>query len=232
MIGIYKITSPSKKVYIGQSLDIERRFNRYKNLDCKFQPIIYNSLKKYGFNKHKFEILCECDIEELNDKERYYQDAFSAIGKNGLNCRLTTTSDRSGKMSEETKLKMSEAQKGKKQSDETKLKISEANKGNKHSEETKFRMSEGKKGNKHSKETKLKISEAQKGERSPNFGKKYSKETKLKMSEAKSKIILNLETGIFYIGINEAAESVNTNRSTLQNQLQGRSSNKTSLIYI
>ena len=29
MIGIYKITSPSGKVYIGQSIDIERRWKKY-----------------------------------------------------------------------------------------------------------------------------------------------------------------------------------------------------------
>jgi hypothetical protein len=30
--GIYKITSPSKKVYIGQSVDIITRCNYYKGL--------------------------------------------------------------------------------------------------------------------------------------------------------------------------------------------------------
>ena len=37
-IGIYKITSPSNKIYIGQSINIERRFKEYKTLkNCKFQ---------------------------------------------------------------------------------------------------------------------------------------------------------------------------------------------------
>jgi group I intron endonuclease len=80
MIGIYKITSPTKKIYIGQSVNIEKRILSYKGLHCKNQTIIYNSLKKYGVDKHKFEILCECEISELNDKERYYQDLYSAIG--------------------------------------------------------------------------------------------------------------------------------------------------------
>ena len=48
MIGIYKITSPSGKIYIGQSKDIEKRFKAYKNLKCKGQPYIYRSLLKYG----------------------------------------------------------------------------------------------------------------------------------------------------------------------------------------
>jgi hypothetical protein len=32
IVGIYKITSPSGKVYIGQSINIERRIKEYKNL--------------------------------------------------------------------------------------------------------------------------------------------------------------------------------------------------------
>lgn len=30
MIGIYKITSPSNRIYIGQSIDIEARWKSYK----------------------------------------------------------------------------------------------------------------------------------------------------------------------------------------------------------
>jgi len=30
MIGIYKIISPSNKIYVGQSTDIEKRFNASK----------------------------------------------------------------------------------------------------------------------------------------------------------------------------------------------------------
>ena len=41
LIGIYKITSPSNKIYIGQSLDIDRRFKTYKNINkVKRQPAI------------------------------------------------------------------------------------------------------------------------------------------------------------------------------------------------
>ena len=65
-IGIYKITSPSKKIYIGQSIDIEYRWKSYKRLHCQTQTKLYNSLKKYGSDKHKFEILQLCDKEQLN----------------------------------------------------------------------------------------------------------------------------------------------------------------------
>lgn len=107
MIGIYKITSPSKKIYIGQSIDIEKRFNEYKRLSCKGQIKLYSSLKKYGFEKHKFEVLLECSSDELNEFERYYQDLYCATNRNGLNLKLTKTNDRKCEHSEETKLKIS-----------------------------------------------------------------------------------------------------------------------------
>jgi group I intron endonuclease len=103
MIGIYKITSPSGKVYIGQSVYIERRESAYSNLrDCKNQTKLYNSLAKYGFSEHIFEIIEQCTIEELNTRERYWQDFYNVLGPEGLNCRLTTTADRSGKVSEDS----------------------------------------------------------------------------------------------------------------------------------
>ena len=44
MIGIYKITSPNKKIYIGQSINIEKRFKWYLRLyGPNIQPKIYKS---------------------------------------------------------------------------------------------------------------------------------------------------------------------------------------------
>lgn len=128
MIGIYKIISPSKKIYVGQSIDIEKRFEYYKILNCKGQTILYNSFLKYGVNNHTFAVLCECDVSELNEKERFYQDLFSVL-KNGMNCMLTSYNGNSGKMCVKTRLKLSIASKGKKMSKESKLKMSLAKKG-------------------------------------------------------------------------------------------------------
>lgn len=101
MIGIYKITSPTKKVYIGQSVNIEKRIIKYRNLHCKSQPKIYNSIKKYGWGNHIFEILLECEIHELNNKERYFQEIFNTI-ENGMNCTLTMQNSKSGTQSKST----------------------------------------------------------------------------------------------------------------------------------
>jgi group I intron endonuclease len=89
MIGIYKITSPSSKIYIGQSIDIERRFKNYKSLSqTKKQVMLHYSFKKYGINNHLFEIIEQCSIESLNIRERYWQDYYNVI-EDGLNCLLT-----------------------------------------------------------------------------------------------------------------------------------------------
>ena len=41
---------------------------------------------KYGIEKHKFEVVCECKKHELYTLEAYYQKLYSANSKNGLNC--------------------------------------------------------------------------------------------------------------------------------------------------
>ena len=159
MIGIYKITSPKNKTYIGQSVDIKKRFSAYKRLKCEHQIRLYRSLKKYGVENHKFLIICECELSELNDLERHYQEKYNAIGVNGMNCRLTESSDKSGYCSEETKLKIKKnsigTRIGRKHSEETKRKIGLAHIGNKHrlgktmSIENKTKLSKRNLGNKH-----------------------------------------------------------------------------------
>jgi group I intron endonuclease len=116
MIGIYKITNPKGRIYIGQSVSIEKRRNNYSKLrDCKKQPRLYNSLVKYGFSKHIFETIEECKVEDLNTRERHWQDFYDVLGENGLNCRLTKTGDKSGYCSPEVGEKVSHAKKGVKQ---------------------------------------------------------------------------------------------------------------------
>ena len=109
MTGIYKITSPSKRVYIGQSVNIERRFKDYLKTRCKGQLKLYNSFVKYGAENHVFEVLVLCDKKDLNETERYFQDLFDVLGKKGLNLKLTKASDRSAEHSLETRQRISNA---------------------------------------------------------------------------------------------------------------------------
>ena len=74
VIGIYKITSPSGRVYIGQTVDFVKRKSHYKKLKRNHQIILYNSIKKYGWESHTLELIEECDVFLLNDRERYWQE--------------------------------------------------------------------------------------------------------------------------------------------------------------
>lgn len=124
MIGIYKITSPSNKIYIGQSTNIRARLLSYKNIErSKNQVKLYRSFKKYGFCQHDICILELCDISLLNERERFWQDFYNSI-KTGLNCLATTTLTKSGFACQKTKDKNL----GKKASLATKIKMSESQK--------------------------------------------------------------------------------------------------------
>jgi len=102
-VGIYKITTPSGKIYIGQSINLEKREDDYIKLRCGKQPKLYNSLKKHGWEKHKFEIVEECIVEQLNEREIYWGLYYDVLGENGLNLRL---GDANGLCSQETKDKI------------------------------------------------------------------------------------------------------------------------------
>lgn len=126
MVGIYKITSPNGRIYIGQSNNIERRFKEYENLNnCKKQLKLFRSFLKYGVINHIFEFIEECLIEELNIKERYYQELFDCV-ENGLNCFYTKTNEKPRINSKEYKQKISDTLKKKYKSNE----IVHYNKGN------------------------------------------------------------------------------------------------------
>jgi len=169
MVGIYKITNPNSGVYIGQSWNIEKRHAFYKNLLCKNQIKIYNSIKKYGWKNHYFEIIHKLpnDVSQdiLNNYEIFYWQQYKDCGFKMLNIRQPGSN---GKLSTETKIKIGEKSKGKKRSIESRKKMSEKMMGNKNSL-----------GKKHSLDTRKKMSESKKN---------MSDETKRKMSESKKHI--------------------------------------------
>jgi group I intron endonuclease len=124
MIGIYKITSPSGKVYVGSSVNVERRFKNYKSLDCKKQVKLYRSFLKYGVNAHKFEILIECSVEDLRRLEAETADKYDAL--NSLNCRVPKVFEQYTSVSDSTRNKISLALSGKKKSEAHKQKLRDA----------------------------------------------------------------------------------------------------------
>jgi group I intron endonuclease len=102
MVGIYKILNPKGKIYIGQSVNIEKRKYYYQTLHCQKQIMLYNSLKKYGWENHHFEVIEECSVEQLDVREMYWGQFYNTL-EDGLNLRLGKGG---GLMSEKTKNKI------------------------------------------------------------------------------------------------------------------------------
>lgn len=177
--GIYKITSPSGKVYIGQSRNIKKRWYVYEKEKAYNQIRLHRSFLKYSIEHHIFEIIEKCSIEVLNERERYWQDFYDVIGPNGLNCRLTDPEGSPILFKENIKDSLSNSKKGE-------LNPMFGKKGKLHPWY----------GRKHTEESKLLMSKALQG-------RKFSKERRSRMNKNKKgwnsrKLILNTEIGVFY----------------------------------
>ena len=193
MVGIYKITNPKGKIYVGQSINIEKRFNRYiKQYKHIFsQPKVCNSLNKYTPDNHTFEVIEECSIEQLNKREtywkQYYLDQVNGDWDMVLFCNLHDNGG--GPLSEETKQKISENKKNHPcYTQNWKDKISKGNKGRLQTEEEKEKRRVPKPkgfGEKIKKSLQL---------NPPNKGKKFSHEHKNKISQAHNGKYLSEET--------------------------------------
>ena len=86
MIGIYKITNvKNNKIYIGQSSDIYRRFQEHQTKGKSSRIPVDVAIQKYDKDSFTYEILEECNIAELNEKETFWIKKLNAI-ENGYNC--------------------------------------------------------------------------------------------------------------------------------------------------
>lgn len=182
---IYLITNKTNgKIYIGK--------HSTNNLDDGYMgsgKIIKLAIKKEGIKNFTKEILSYADtLETLNFLERFYIKKYKARNSD-IGYNISEGGDGS-KLSEETKEKISKANKGKKRkpfSDDTRLKMSINGKGkHNHEGENNPNWKGGKKPkmyvqreiiNKH-------ISEAKKGSIPWNKGKHYNEESKEKMRNA------------------------------------------------
>lgn len=98
MIGIYKFTNKiNQKVYIGQSVNIERRVIAHRTSAYNPHTGDYNSkfhqaIRKYGFDNFDFEVLINLKPEKnnkqiLNQLEIYFIEKYDSF-KNGYNATL------------------------------------------------------------------------------------------------------------------------------------------------
>lgn len=128
--GVYKITNPKGRVYVGSSFDVEGRINNYKKgWAGRKQPRLFNSFLKYGIDNHEFTILEICEKPQTKNRERYWQEVYNTVGDEGLNCVLVESEGAPKIHSKTTKEKISETLTGRimgPPSDDTKNKISKS----------------------------------------------------------------------------------------------------------
>lgn len=200
--GIYKITSPSGRVYIGQSWNIKKRWANHKGINGN--TILNNSFKKYGVNCHVFEIVHELpfDVSQntMDVYEQLYMGAYRDCGIDLLNIVEGGGGMKGFKHSPETRAKLSKLATGRIQTDEAKEKNRQSQLGRKHPEHVKEKIGAANRkskrpdlakynkqvksnmtGQKHSEETKIKIGLAHKG-KAWSKGRIQSDEEKAKRS--------------------------------------------------
>lgn len=117
MIGIYKITSPTGKVYIGQTFDSRARFRTYKRLErSSIGRRLYNSLVKHGATTHRFAMIhtLPADVSQavMNDYEKLYIAQYRNCGLELLNLTEGGEGSKGYKHTQEALLKMSIMGKG------------------------------------------------------------------------------------------------------------------------
>lgn len=99
MVGIYKITNLiTNKVYIGQSIDINRRWVEHKcyykcNNHHNSNSYLYKSMKKYGLDNFKFEIVEVVTEDQLDEKEIFYIKLFKSDNRD-MGYNLTEGGDK------------------------------------------------------------------------------------------------------------------------------------------
>ena len=170
IIGIYKITSPSGKVYIGQSINVKKRWKNYEWLhNSVCGPYLLRSLKKYSPQNHKFEVIEECSISQLNERETCWkQIELNKVNNDWSKVLFCELYDKSGgPRSEQVKEKIRQGNIGKTQSEETKRKISQFQKGRPKPEGYSEKLKQILTGKVRTEETKKRMSECRKGK--PNL---------------------------------------------------------------
>ena len=79
MIGIYKIENLNNgKIYIGQSNDIARRFYEHMTKGTSSRIPVDEVIQKEGASSFSYEIVEECSVEDLNEREKFWIKFFKA----------------------------------------------------------------------------------------------------------------------------------------------------------
>ncbi len=228
MIGIYKITAPDGKIYIGQSKNYNKRLQEHKNSVRFKSTFLKKSFDSFGFEAHKFEFIESCCSSMLNDRERYYQDLYDVCGTDGLNMVLTPTSSKPYYARPELLQLWSNKRLGKELSAHHLEAIRKEHARRK--ELGIFQITP---------ELRRKMSLARVGKRKgiPLTTQHRESISKSLMGKPTNRLpenameVFNTQTGIFYSTVSEAAFSVGMTQSALSNNLNGKTHKKSDFIY-
>lgn len=164
--GIYRIALNDGRCYVGQSVDIERRWRterlelRNKKFNGNPNHYLQNAWNKYGEDAFIFEILEECALDiDLTVREQFWMDTLNSA----FNGRFAESSPKSVPRPPEVRAKISVAHLGMTYGPETRAKISKAKRGFIHSDQTKEKMRVAHTGKKFTAEHREKIGAAQRG---------------------------------------------------------------------
>ena len=93
--GIYKITNQKNDLlYIGQAVDIATRWKNHAKaglgIDTPANNKLYKAIIEDGLENFSFELLEECNRDQLNEKEKFYiklyqSDQFGYNSNSGIN---------------------------------------------------------------------------------------------------------------------------------------------------
>lgn len=107
IIGIYTITSPSGRVYIGQSWDMQRRWYCHKQDRRANGLAIRRSFAKHGVNNHAFEVIhrlsADATQDDLNHWERFY---IKRAKRDGIRLLNMTDGGSNGRPTDEVRAKL------------------------------------------------------------------------------------------------------------------------------
>ena len=84
--GIYLITHlASGRCYVGQSRNIEARWKQHRGGDSN--RFLKRAVVKYGWDSFQFEVVEECPLDQLNDREVFHINRLRSVSPEGFNLR-------------------------------------------------------------------------------------------------------------------------------------------------
>lgn len=195
---VYKYTSPSGKVYIGQTCQtLCQRSGGSEGVGYKGSTFFFHAIQKYGFKNFKCEIIADGLTQgEANWLERYMIAYYQSSDlKHGYNLCKGGLCRSDYERTQDLRERQSQKMLGRKHSEETKRKIGLGNKGKKRSQEECERISNMRKGVPHTEEYKRKLSTT----------------NKIACANLRKKVLC-VETGIVYDSVLEAATALGFSR--------------------